>query len=55
MTIHSVPLNRPSLAPTLPTYDAKDLTGAIGQAHIVLGDQTYVLRITKSGKLILTK
>jgi len=25
------------------------------QAHIVLGDQVYTLRITRAGKLILTK
>lgn len=42
-------------APNLPTYDAQDLTGNGHQAYIVLGDQTYTLRITRAGKLILTK
>ncbi|PIE14904.1 MAG: HemP-like protein [Rhodobacterales bacterium] len=40
---------------TLPTYDAKDLTQGGVQAQIVLNDQTYFLRITRAGKLILTK
>ncbi|MEO0484338.1 MAG: hemin uptake protein HemP [Pseudomonadota bacterium] len=38
-----------------PTYDAEALTGTDGLARIVLGSQTYTLRITRSGKLILTK
>jgi hemin uptake protein HemP len=36
-------------------WDARRLTGAAGQACIVLGDQVYTLRITRTGKLILTK
>lgn len=40
---------------TLPTYDAKDLTKDGVQAQIVLNNQTYFLRITRAGKLILTK
>ena len=39
----------------LPTYAAEDLTKGGSQAKIVLGDQTYTLRITRAGKLILTK
>lgn len=39
----------------LPTYDAKALTKDGVQAQIVLNDQTYFLRITRAGKLILTK
>lgn len=39
----------------LPTYDAKDLIKDGVQAQIVLGNQTYFLRITRAGKLILTK
>jgi hemin uptake protein HemP len=39
----------------LPTYSAEDLTKGADQAHIVLGDQVYTLRITRAGKLILTK
>ena len=38
----------------LPTHDAVELTN--GQlANIRLDDQMYVLRITRAGKLILTK
>jgi len=40
---------------TRPTYDANDLTKDGDQAYIVLNDQTYTLRITRAGKLILTK
>lgn len=39
----------------LPTYDARDLIQDGVQARVVLDDQTYVLRITRAGKLILTK
>ena len=42
-------------SPQLPTYDAQDLTRDGDQAYIVLNDQTYILRITRAGKLILTK
>lgn len=38
-----------------PTYLARDLTADAGQARILLDDQVYVLRITRAGKLILTK
>lgn len=37
------------------TYDARDLVKDGVQACIVLDDQTYYLRITRAGKLILTK
>lgn len=55
MSFHTIPINKQPPVPALPTYDAKDLTGRGDQAHIVLHDQVYTLRITKSGKLILTK
>lgn len=42
-------------ATALPTYNARDLTNETGLAHIVLEGQIYTLRITRSGKLILTK
>ncbi len=45
---------KPAPAP-LPTYSAEDLTKGADQAHIVLRDQIYTLRITRAGKLILTK
>ncbi len=55
MSFHAIPINKQPPVAVLPTYDAQDLTGNGDQAHIVLGDQIYTLRITKSGKLILTK
>lgn len=39
----------------LPTYQAEDLTQGGQEAQIVLSEQIYNLRITRSGKLILTK
>jgi hemin uptake protein HemP len=39
----------------LPVHDARQLTGPTGQAQIVLDGQVYALRITRAGKLILTK
>jgi len=39
----------------VPQYRAEDLLGGRGEARIVLGDQVYTLRITRAGKLILTK
>lgn len=39
----------------LPTYAAEDLTKGTDRARIVLGDKTYTLRVTRAGKLILTK
>ena len=41
--------------PTIDTYDARDLVQDGVQACIVLDDQAYYLRITRAGKLILTK
>jgi len=39
----------------LPTYDAHDLIPDGSQARVLLDDQCYYLRITRAGKLILTK
>ena len=39
----------------LPVYEATDLTKGGGLARIKLEDQLYTLRITRAGKLILTK
>ena len=39
----------------LPIYEADDLTKGGSLARIKLGDQLYTLRITRAGKLILTK
>ena len=43
------------LPETVPQYDARVLTGGQSVARIVLDGQLYTLRITKAGKLILTK
>lgn len=40
---------------TLPCHDARALTGPTGTAEILLDGQIYCLRITRAGKLILTK
>lgn len=48
----------PSAPPELPeieTYDARDLVRNGSKAAIVLDGQVYFLRITRTGKLILTK
>ncbi len=37
------------------TYDARKLIAHGDTAQIVLGEQVYTLRITRAGKLILTK
>lgn len=39
----------------LPTYDARKLLGDSVLGRLVLDDQMYFLRITRAGKLILTK
>lgn len=39
----------------LPQHDANELTRGGNQALIILDDQVYQLRITRAGKLILTK
>lgn len=54
MTFHSTPPKQ-TTTPPLPTYAVLDLTEGGDLAQIVLGDQTYTLRITRAGKLILTK
>jgi hemin uptake protein HemP len=40
---------------SLPVYDARRLTDDSGIAMIVLDEKSYCLRITRAGKLILTK
>ncbi|MGD9917945.1 MAG: hemin uptake protein HemP [Paenirhodobacter sp.] len=42
-------------AEALPAHDARALTSGGHLAQIFLDGQTYTLRITKQGKLILTK
>lgn len=53
ITTHPAPDAR--LVDDIPCYDAHDLTGDGGLARIVLDTQVYTLRITRAGKLILTK
>ncbi|WP_299726729.1 hemin uptake protein HemP [uncultured Tateyamaria sp.] len=55
MTYQPAPETLKPAPNTLPTYAAEDLTKGADQAQIVLGNQTYLLRITRAGKLILTK
>jgi hemin uptake protein HemP len=40
---------------SVPVHDAEALTQGGNQARIVLNGQVYCLRITRAGKLILTK
>ncbi|MEE2860999.1 MULTISPECIES: hemin uptake protein HemP [Paracoccus] len=44
-----------SILSRIPHHDATQLTGGGNQAMIVLDEQVYQLRITRAGKLILTK
>ncbi|PYF08630.1 hemin uptake protein hemP [Rhodobacter viridis] len=44
-----------SATPVLPAHDARILTRGGNLAQIDLDGQTYTLRITRQGKLILTK
>ncbi|MGP9805206.1 hemin uptake protein HemP [Paracoccus sp. NSM] len=44
-----------SLLARIPQHDATQLTRGGNQALIVLDEQVYQLRITRAGKLILTK
>lgn len=41
--------------PVQPRHSAQELTKGGDTAHILLNGQTYTLRITRAGKLILTK
>ncbi|WP_420821358.1 hemin uptake protein HemP [Pseudooceanicola aestuarii] len=46
---------QPQATDAPPRHIAQNLTEGGQLAHILHGDQTYVLRITRAGKLILTK
>ena len=48
-------VSAPGLFGDMPAYDARSLTRGGAVAHLVLDGQAYCLRITRSGKLILTK
>ena len=53
--LHSVVENTKVPEDGSPTYNAIELTKSGNVARIVLENQVYTLRITRSGKLILTK
>ncbi len=55
MTFYSPDTQTDHAQPVLPAHRAEDLTSGGRLAHIALGDQVYTLRITRAGKLILTK
>lgn len=40
---------------TAPAYDVREIVQAEGQARLILDGAAYTLRITRAGKLILTK
>ncbi len=46
---------KPQVTDAVPAHDARRLTEGADQARIVLDGQVYTLRITRAGKLILTK
>lgn len=54
-TAHDASEARAVPTPSQPVHDARHLTGGEGTAFIVLDEKTYTLRITRAGKLILTK
>lgn len=39
----------------MPLHNVESLLGADGRAGLLLNGMLYILRVTKSGKLILTK
>jgi len=45
--------NRPP--PATPVFDSRDLFGEATRIHIQHAGKTYVLQITRQGKLILTR
>lgn len=49
------PASRPTCPNALPRHRATDLTEGGEMAQIELEGQVYTLRITRQGKLILTK
>ncbi|MEM8754643.1 MAG: hemin uptake protein HemP [Pseudomonadota bacterium] len=51
----AAPSAQPAPRPATPAYDARSLVGRDGLAAILLDGQVYTLRITKQGKLLLTK
>lgn len=58
-TIRFRPAHRPAPVAAAegdrPIHDARSLTAGTAQAEILLDGMRYILRITRQGKLILTK
>lgn len=55
MTMQSLPTGNIEPVLQLPIHRAEVLTDGGNLANIQLGQQIYTLRITRAGKLILTK
>ncbi len=55
MTLQPKTIQIDPMANSLPTYDVRHLVLGGDQARIVLDGKVYSLRITRAGKLILTK
>ncbi|MEX2520215.1 MAG: hemin uptake protein HemP [Paracoccaceae bacterium] len=58
LAVERAPCGGPTVsnpAPNAPQHDAVALTDGGQRAVIRLGDQHYLLRITRQGKLLLTK
>lgn len=58
MTLQSLDFNVPGARPVgsaMPLHEARNLTAGGALAQIDLDGQIYTLRITRAGKLILTK
>lgn len=52
---HSATMDDSDVGSSPPVYDVRALTDAAGKAALVLDGMVYTLRITKQGKLLLTK
>ncbi|MEO0569574.1 MAG: hemin uptake protein HemP [Pseudomonadota bacterium] len=53
--INAQTARNPELTPEIAVHDARELTAGGTTAQIILDGKVYTLRITRSGKLILTK
>ncbi len=55
MTLQMTSDRDPRDGEAVPVHDARDLTDGGDLAHIRLDEHLYTLRVTRAGKLILTK
>ena len=60
MSVREIPLGAPHWPADPPAHAARDLLGPEGTARIVLrtegeAERVYTLRLTRAGKLILTR